>query len=38
MLNSDLALITDRVLRDSVNPEPRSGRQETLENYVNRFV
>ncbi len=38
MLDSDLASITDRVLRDSVNPEPRSGRQETLENYVNRFV
>ena len=38
MLDSDLASITDRVLRDSVNPEPRSGRQEILENYVNRFV
>jgi len=30
--------ITDRVLKDNINPEPRSGRQEILENYVNRFV
>ncbi|MHA1128572.1 MAG: xylose isomerase, partial [Alphaproteobacteria bacterium] len=30
--------ITDRVLKDDINPEPQSGRQEILENYVNRFV
>ena len=38
MLTSDLASITDRVLAEGINPEPRSGRQEVLENYVNRFV
>ncbi|WP_171173254.1 xylose isomerase [Ruegeria sp. HKCCD8929] len=38
MLNSDLGAISDRVLAKSINPEPRSGRQEMLENYVNRFV
>lgn len=38
MLNSDLGAITDRVLSESINPDPRSGRQEILENYVNRFV
>ena len=38
MLDSDLASITDRVLSQGINPEPRSGRQEILENYVNRFV
>ena len=38
MLNSDLGAITDRVLSNNINPEPRSGRQEALENYVNRFV
>ena len=38
MLNSDLETISNRVLSDNLNPEPRSGRQERLENYVNRFV
>ena len=38
MLNSDLASITDRVLAEGINPAPRSGRQEALENYVNQFV
>ncbi len=38
MLSSDLAAIQARVLRDNVNPSPKSGRQEVLENYVNRFV
>lgn len=30
--------IAARVEADSINPEPRSGRQEYLENVVNRFV
>jgi xylose isomerase len=30
--------IAERVLAENINPEPRSGRQERLENYVNRFV
>lgn len=38
MLDSDLASISERVLREGINPEPKSGRQEILENYVNRFV
>ena len=38
MLDSDLASISERVLREEINPEPKSGRQEILENYVNRFV
>ncbi len=38
MLASDLEAITTRVLSEGINPEPRSGRQEALENYVNRFV
>lgn len=38
MLDSSLEEISARVLRDNTNPEPRSGRQEILENYVNRFV
>lgn len=38
MLNSGLEDITARVLSEAINPEPRSGRQEILENYVNRFV
>jgi xylose isomerase len=38
ILDSDLDTITNRVLNDNINPKPRSGRQEILENYVNRFV
>lgn len=38
MLDSDFDAIQARVLADNVNPMPQSGRQEILENYVNRFV
>ena len=38
MLTSDLASIAERVDRDGLDPQPRSGRQERLENWVNRFV
>jgi xylose isomerase len=38
LLTSDLDTITARVLSEGINPEPRSGRQEILENIVNRYV
>ncbi|WP_216601824.1 MULTISPECIES: xylose isomerase [unclassified Ruegeria] len=38
MLASGLDEISERVLAEGINPQPRSGRQEILENYVNRFV
>lgn len=38
MLTSDLETIAGPVLAGQVNPEPRSGKQERLENLVNRFV
>jgi len=38
MLSSDLGSIAAQVLREGINPQPRSGRQEILENYVSRFV
>ncbi len=38
MLGSDLDAIFAQVHAGDINPEPRSGRQEVLENYVNRFV
>ncbi|MBD3665166.1 xylose isomerase [Sulfitobacter sp. TSTF-M16] len=38
MMTSDLESITDRVLADGINPQPRSGRQERLENLVNRYL
>ena len=38
MLTSDLATITASVVKNSINPEPKSGKQEILENYINRFV
>ena len=30
--------ITDYVEKSNIDPQPRSGKQEILENYVNRFV
>ncbi len=38
MLQSDLASIEARVRALAINPQPRSGRQERLENLWNRFV
>ena len=38
MLNSDLSTITQSVIKNKISPKPLSGRQEILENYVNRFV
>jgi xylose isomerase len=38
MLQSDLASIEARVRTEAINPQPRSGRQERLENLWNRFV
>ena len=33
-----LEQVSARVLKNNINPEPRSGRQEYLENLINRFV
>lgn len=38
MLDSDFDTIFASVLSGEIAPQPRSGRQERLENYVNRFV
>jgi len=38
LLGSDLDSITARVLAHGTNPAPRSGRQERLENLVNRYL
>ncbi|MEO0664876.1 MAG: xylose isomerase [Pseudomonadota bacterium] len=38
MLAGDLASAAARVENEGIDPEPRSGRQEILENIVNRFV
>ncbi|MHA6263580.1 xylose isomerase [Arenibacterium sp. CAU 1754] len=38
MMDSDFDSIFERVMSGEVDPAPRSGRQEQLENYVNRFV
>jgi xylose isomerase len=38
LLTSDLDSIMAKVLADRTNPEPRSGRQERLENLVNRYL
>jgi xylose isomerase len=38
LLNSDLDVITAKVLNEGINPDPRSGRQERLENLVNRYL
>jgi xylose isomerase len=38
MLASSLEEIEERVIAEDINPAPRSGRQERLENLVSRFV
>ena len=38
MLDSNLASIANRLESEGIDPQPRSGRQEILENIVNRFV
>ena len=38
LLSSDLNAITAKVLNDQINPAPRSGHQERLENLVNRYL
>ena len=38
MLSSDLASIEARVRAEGIDPQPKSGRQERLENLWNRFV
>ncbi|WP_322889558.1 MULTISPECIES: xylose isomerase [unclassified Yoonia] len=38
LLSSDLDSITAKVQSEGINPEPRSGRQERLENLVNRYL
>jgi len=38
LANGDLESISERVLATGLSPEPASGRQERLENLVNRFL
>ena len=38
MLAGDLDACFDRVTRENLSPDPSSGRQERLENWINRFV
>ncbi len=38
LLTSDLESISQKVLAESIDPQPRSGRQERLENLVNRYL
>ena len=36
--NGDLSAISEMVLSKGLQPEPSSGRQERLENLINRFL
>jgi xylose isomerase len=38
LLNSDLGTIHDDVVANGLDPQPQSGRQERLENLVNRYL
>ena len=40
IMNKELSLadLSDRVLSNAIEPRPKSGRQEMLENLVNRYV
>ena len=35
---ASLEALSARVLEENIDPKPRSGRQEMLENIVNRYV
>jgi xylose isomerase len=37
-MQSNLSAIAAQVTAQDINPEPRSGRQERLENIVNRYL
>ncbi|SEK22423.1 xylose isomerase [Pacificibacter marinus] len=37
LMSDDLTTIHDRVLAQNLNPDPKSGRQERLENLVNKY-
>ncbi|MEL6412212.1 MAG: xylose isomerase [Pseudomonadota bacterium] len=37
MLQGGLSECFDRVVADNINPTPKSGKQERLENWINRF-
>ncbi len=38
LLTTDLVTIHDQVVAGGLNPDPKSGRQERLENLVNRYL
>ncbi len=38
LMTSDLDAIAAKVMNENINPAPRSGRQERLENLVNRYL
>ncbi|MBB5514373.1 xylose isomerase [Rubricella aquisinus] len=38
LLDTSLDAIFERVVSEGIDPQPRSGRQEALENIVNRYV
>jgi len=38
LASGTLESIAGRVIEENINPQPRSGHQELLENHVNRFV
>ena len=38
MLNSDLKTVAAKAIQEQIDPQPRSGQQEKLENIVNRYV
>ncbi|MFK7744506.1 MAG: xylose isomerase [Roseobacter sp.] len=38
LMASDLTAIEERVRTEDINPQPKSGRQERLENLVNRYL
>ncbi len=38
LMTSDLDIIAARVRSENINPQPKSGRQERLENLVNKYL
>jgi hypothetical protein len=38
MLTQPLEVIADAVVKNNINPQPKSGRQERLENLWNHYI
>ena len=36
--STNLEILSDKVIKNNINPEPKSGQQELLENILNKYL